>query len=152
MNHPDAKYNTVIQVDDSELTQDKLVGTISEHFGIDYGAMNTVVSAWAKVNESILSSVTVTVLTPHSSTRKTSWKLRMSTTWRPGRILLQRPRLRYTTHRCPPTWMHRCSISRERHIQTPKSSVSLITRFVTHSSQLPRLPKLLMDSKPKVSG
>jgi hypothetical protein len=31
------------------LTQDKLVGTIAEHFGIDYGAMNTVVSAWAKV-------------------------------------------------------------------------------------------------------
>jgi len=38
-------------VDDSELTQEKLVGTIAEHFEINYGAMTTLVSAWAKLNQ-----------------------------------------------------------------------------------------------------
>jgi len=38
-------------VDDTELTQDKLVGTIAQYFEIDFGAMTTLVSAWAKLNQ-----------------------------------------------------------------------------------------------------
>lgn len=37
-------------VDDSDLTQEELIGTIAKYFEIEYGAMNTVASAWAKVS------------------------------------------------------------------------------------------------------
>jgi len=38
-------------VDDSDLTQELLVGTISKFFDIEYGALSTIMSTWAKLNQ-----------------------------------------------------------------------------------------------------